>query len=131
MKVTLNQEEEFQHVAGVIDNNEEVYYRELSLAHQDQDELRFKVLALALENLQKKRAIYEKSLNLKLTPRNFDEAKISESIQIAGFHYSESDRGQSWNIKSSFSRAGSDTQTPVYGAMIMNATISVEYIVEQ
>ncbi len=73
LKIIVETESELQEVAGIVDNNEHVYYQGLELKEQEKEVIKKQLLNMALANANKRKEIYENQLNLILKPISFDE----------------------------------------------------------
>lgn len=71
VKVTVTGDQEFRAVAKLVDDLDEVDLGNIEFEHSQKDELQQKVLAKACDEATALKAIYEKHLGVKLTPKRF------------------------------------------------------------
>ena len=71
VKVTVTGDQEFRAVAKLVDDLDEVDLGDIEFEHSQKDELQQKVLAKACDEATALKAIYEKHLGVKLTPKRF------------------------------------------------------------
>lgn len=73
VKISANDEKEFQAVAGLVDAWPEVRYDSIEFEHSNKDELKQEVLERAIKKATEKKELYEKKLGVKLAVRGFAE----------------------------------------------------------
>lgn len=86
LKITVENENELQKVAGIVDNYKDVYYQGIELKEKNRDGIKSQLLNMALANAKQKQKIYEKELGVILKPINFDENISAEHIQLGQKH---------------------------------------------
>jgi uncharacterized protein len=81
LKITIQNEKELQEVARIVDSNENVFYHGLELKEQEKNEIKKKLLDMALKNASAKKIIFETELGITLKPIKFyDYISIKEEI---------------------------------------------------
>jgi hypothetical protein len=76
VKVTVQDEKEFQAVANLVDTIGEVHYESIEFEHSDKEGLKTKALAQAIDKASEKKRLYEEKLGVKLSPRQFTEGGV-------------------------------------------------------
>ncbi|MBN2210485.1 MAG: SIMPL domain-containing protein [Sedimentisphaerales bacterium] len=71
VKITLGSEEQFRHVANLVDNHKEINYLGITFEHSNKEQLKLQALRQACQNAQAKRQIYQEQLDVALTPVSF------------------------------------------------------------
>jgi uncharacterized protein YggE len=136
VQITVRDEREFQAVANLVDTMPEVHFAGIQPELPDKEALQNKAISVALTNAAQKKALYEQSLQVKLTPRGFSElmvARVRESA--AGALRSASFQGGSPPSASFPSEAPAQTAVlpelaAGFGEFSYTARLSVEYLVE-
>jgi uncharacterized protein YggE len=83
MHVVILNEQEFQAVAEIVDNVEQIFYRELTFAYP-RAELKREVLTLASQELMQKKRLYENLFGVTLALKSFTEGNVSEHSPFTG-----------------------------------------------
>jgi hypothetical protein len=73
VKISAQDEKEFQAVANLVDAIAEVRYESIEFEHSDKDGLKAKALAQAIDKAGEKKKLYEERLGVKLSPKAFQE----------------------------------------------------------
>ncbi len=126
LKIVVGNEEAFQQVASVIDSHEEVFFRELKFEHRDKENHKLKALEKAFDNLFKKKDMYEKRLGIILIPKKFTDEKVPEHDALQGVRVRKSEY-----LKSSLTSRATSSATPIFGELIYNASLRVEFSVKK
>ncbi len=74
IKITVNDEKEFQATAHLVDAFAEMQYLGIDFEHSDKETLKKKAIAQALDNAAERAKIYEERLKVRLLPKGFAEA---------------------------------------------------------
>lgn len=82
VKVTVQDEKEFQVVAGLADTFSEVHYLGVDFETSNKEALKLKVVNQALANAAERKSIYEEKLGVRLLPRSFSEHTSSGNVPI-------------------------------------------------
>ena len=129
-KITVQEEKDLLYIADMVDNYSEVYYRQLIFEHKEKEELKLEALALAFKNLNKKIALYENELGLRLVPKNFKDGRVPQDVPIRELERTKAD-SLMYEVKSEGSKMAGQSGTAIFGELIFNASISVEYLVKK
>ena len=122
LKITVTSEKEYQAVANIIDNYEQVIYKGIKFKHDDKEEVKEKLVKLMLDNLKAKQAMYEANLGIKLVPIKFYEAISSGEPPVLY-------QARKSMAPSSYSEA---SDAPVsFGETKFNGRLTIEYKVTQ
>ena len=127
LKITVENETEFQNVALIIDSYKEVYYRELKFEHEDKENNKIKALEKAFDILANKKSVYEKRLGITLLPKNFIDGNAPPREMLEGVSVKKVDYDK---ITSSLVSDGA-SGTPIFGELTFTASIRVEFFVKQ
>ncbi len=132
VKITAQDEKEFQAVANLVDSMPEVRYDSIEFEHSDKEGLKTKTLAQALDKAAEKKKLFEEKLGVKLTPKSFGEGSVTSGVELNQREYNK--------IQTSGLRAQSYTGSPAAGAveenlptafgeLVFKANVAVEYSV--
>lgn len=77
VKITTHDEKEFQSVASLVDTTPEFRHDGIEFEHSDKEALKKRALDQAFDKATEKKKLYEERLGLKLTPRNFQEGRVT------------------------------------------------------
>jgi uncharacterized protein YggE len=134
VKITAQDEKEFQAVAGLVDAWPELQYDSVEFEHSDKDSLKATALSQALDKATAKKRIYEEKLGVKLTTKGFDEGRVTSVTPVAGRgRYAVSEGHSSAVGITKIPRADelSDEELPSsFSELVFKAQVSVEYAVE-
>lgn len=83
LHVVIVSEQEFQAVAHIVDEVEQIFYRELTFTYP-KTALNRQVLTLAYEELAQKKRLYEDLFGITLTLKTFTEGSVSEQSPFTG-----------------------------------------------
>lgn len=136
VKITAQDEKEFQAVAALVDAIPELRYDSIELEHSDKEGLKQRAVAQALDKIVEKSRFYQDKLGVKLTPKGFNEGQVVPVLPMAGRDY--------YKLANSYAKmpapssleardvAGAETEetsTP-FGELVYRAVVTVEYDVE-
>ena len=76
VKVTVQDENEFQAVAGAVDNWPEIQYLSIDFEHGNKDTVKAQAIAKACDNASEKRKTYEDKFGVTLVARKFSEGPV-------------------------------------------------------
>jgi uncharacterized protein len=83
LRITVGSEKEFQVVAGVIDSYKEVTYQGIELKREEENKIKYKLIRMALADVEEKKRIYEKGFGVALVPKSFSEAMgLQPSVRV-------------------------------------------------
>ena len=77
VKITVADEKDFQQIAKIVDQYQEVEYSGLNFKHSKEKELKKQAVEQAFDDLLKKKTEYESKLGITLSPRSFSEQTIA------------------------------------------------------
>jgi hypothetical protein len=136
VRITAQDEKEFQAVANLVDAISEVRYESIEFEHSGKDGLKAKALAQAIDKAGEKKKLYEEKLVVKLSPKAFQENSVvaltSSSVQRA---YPKLATYTGVSTAPSFTGAAElqqdDHEMPTsFAELIYRAQVAIEYIVE-
>jgi len=136
VKITAQDEKEFQAVAGLVDATPEFRYDSVEFEHSDKEGLKKKAIAQVLDKVTEKKRIYEEKLGVKLTPKGFSEGEVVPVSPL--------ERQKAYQLANSYSKvaparsslsediAGGDGEAfpTSFDELVYRAVVSVEYAVE-
>lgn len=126
LKITVDNETEFQNVAAIIDTYKDVYYRELKFEHEDKEKNKIKAVEKALDIIFNKKKIYEQRLGVILLPKSFIDGQVPVHAALEGVRMKKIEYDM---VKSSLV-GESSSDTPIFGELTFKASLSVEFIVK-
>ena len=127
MSVTITDEKHLQILAKIADNHKDIQLTNTEFNNTKEDEDKSNAKSNALSKIMKQKDIYEKTLNITLTPININESntypiharqEITSRAKVAAPQASLMSTSVTANEPSSFDE------------VIYKATMSVEFIVE-
>ncbi|BFM13182.1 hypothetical protein R50072_33350 [Simiduia litorea] len=83
MSIKIEQEASLQNIANISDQYKEVVLSGTQFEHSKKTDVSQKVKTLALKKVMEKKAFYESTLGIKLTPLSFDES-VSDGLPTEG-----------------------------------------------
>ncbi|MFN7139688.1 MAG: SIMPL domain-containing protein [Limisphaerales bacterium] len=122
VRITVQDEKQFQAVARLVDANPEIHYLGLDFEHSGKNDLRTKALSEASANAVARKRQYEEALGVRLTPVRF-----TESFQQPQTTTPRPDERAEY-AKTSLPYSASDA-APAFGEMTFKAFVTVEYSV--
>ena len=135
VKITAQDEKEFQAVAGLVDSMTEVRYESIEFEHSEKDGLKAKALAQAIDKATEKKKLYEEKLGVKLSPKGFNESGVVPLQQPMQRRYLSDGYPASVTTLSArsaapASEAASEELPTSFNELIYTAHVIVEYAVE-
>lgn len=134
VKITVNDEREFQTVAALVDSMPEIRYECIDFEHSDKDAMRAKALSRAIDKAGEKRKVYEDRLGVKLTAKGFTENPLPP-VSVASRGYgNKMIYAKSASASLAPMPAAGDIETEEvpasFGELVFKAQITVEYALE-
>jgi len=135
VKVSAQDEKEFQAVAKLVDGISEARYDSIEFEHSNKDALKAKALVQAIDKATEKKQLYEEKLNVKLTPKGFAEG-VHVILPQAGRAYgpkrlSYVDRTAKAPLSNVTLDEVTDGETPTsFGELIYRGQVAVDYAVQ-
>src|SRR5262245_52067610 len=77
VKVSVQDDQEFNAAAQLMDRFPEVQYTGVEFEHSDKEGLKKKALAEALDNATERKRVFEERLGVRLLPRSFSQARVT------------------------------------------------------
>ena len=137
VKITAQDEKEFQAVSSLVDSLAEVRYESIEFEHSEKDGLKAKALAQAIDKANEKRKLYEEKLGVKLSPRGFNESGVVPVQQAMQRRYLSDQAGYPASGTALPARnaapaleADSEEMPSSFNELIYTAHVIVEYAVE-
>lgn len=137
VKITAQDEKEFQAVANLVDTHAEVRYESIEFEHSDKEGLKKKVLEQAIDKVAEKQRLYQEKLGVKLKVKGFVEGRSSIGDVVVGRRMYAGLEG-SYSKVATLGATRSVTPTPEavsealptsFAEMIFRAQVAVEYTV--
>jgi uncharacterized protein YggE len=132
MRVSVQDEKEFQKATGAVDAWAEVQYDGVEFEYADKEAQKQNAIAKACDNAGERKKIYENQFSLKLTPARFNEGEIAQ--RNAGPANSaipqQKDYSSSWSSLSPSASPATGESISSFGELVYTARISVEYTVQ-
>lgn len=134
MRISVQDENEFQAVAGAVDKWAEIQFDGVEFEYADKELQKQNAIAKACDNAKERSKIYEDKLGLKLTPAKFSQGDVGQRNAKAdnytiprGGNYLVGD--SMTGMASPSSPAGYATEDAVssFGEIIYTAKVSVEF----
>jgi hypothetical protein len=134
VKVTVLDEKEFQVVAAMVDNFPEVQFVGADFDSGDKEALKLKAAAMACDNADARKKVYEEKLGMKLTPVRFSAGPVSARRPhfLMGDTAGEGkySRSAGVSLSSSVPPAEIEEVPASFGEIVLNAEMVVEYQVQ-
>lgn len=129
VKITVTSENDVQEIAKIIDVHPEAEYLGLTFKHSKEKELQKQSVEKAIDDLMKKKAEYEKKLNVTLTLRSFSEQTTVPQAPKTYNHdmKASSDKASLQNMETSKSEAPIEKSLPPFCALVFTANINGEF----
>lgn len=132
MRVSVQDEKEFQNAAGMVDKWSEVQFDGVEFEYADKELQKLNAIAKACDNANQRKKIYEEKLGLKLTPVRFNEGNVAQ--RNAGPAKYGLARGMAYESNPSPSSQPAQLATgesiSSFGEMVYTAEVTVEYSVQ-
>lgn len=119
LHVVVVSEQEFQAVAHIVDDVEQIFYRELTFGYP-KSELNRQVLTSAYEDLAQKKRLYEDLFGLTLNLKTFTEGHVTEQSPFTGL---EERKMLDYGRESSWEESAIIT----FGELVLTGTITATY----
>lgn len=116
--ITINSEEELLFISEVVDKYKEVYLVGTIFEHTEHEKYKKQALEKAINNALEKKALYEKTLGVKLNAVNISES-TSGVLQ-------ETEQKKNRKVLSSYS----GTSKTNFGSIIYRSTVTIKYRVK-
>ncbi len=132
VKVTVQDETEFQAVAGAVDTWPEIQYLSIDFDYSNKDALKSQAIAKACDNAAEKRKTYEDKFGVALVARKFSEAQMDQKGPMVNENADAEKRPASSWSKTSLPSAPPEAQegTSPFGELTYTVRVVVEYSVE-
>jgi len=136
VKITAQDEKDFQTVAGLVDTTPELRYDSIEFEHSDKEGLKKQAITRALDKVTEKGRLYEGKLGVKLTPKGFTEGEVvpvspQEGRKMYGLANSYSKAAPAFSSAAGEVAGGVGEETPTsFDELVYRAVVSVEYAVE-
>ena len=141
VKATVQDESEFQALAGAVDMWPEIQYLSIDFEHGNKQALKAQAIAKACDNANEKKKMYEEKFGVQLSVKKFSEGEVEETglvVQHTGDYSSENfSRPARKGFGLSEPRPAGASPNSVqegmspFGELTFTARVSVEYSVEQ
>ncbi len=136
VRITVNDDKEFQSAAGMVDLWSEVQYTGVEFEYTDRDASKQKALSQACDNANERRKMYEEKFGVKLTPVRFNEGDIAQ--MELGRDYSGSSYGSraaneapaAPATRPYSSMTSSEGSASSFGELVYTARVTVECSVQ-
>jgi uncharacterized protein YggE len=137
VKISANDEKEFQAVAGLVDTLPEVRYDSIEFEHSNKEELKRQALEQAIDKATEKKRLYEAKLGVKLTPKGFAENAIGVASPLpaayrsyVGKNYSSSSSSMTPLPNAAGDVGEGEAMSNAFAELVYKAQVTVEYAVE-
>ena len=127
VKVTVQDEAEFQAVAGAVDTWAEIQYLSIDFEHSNKDALKAQAIAKACDNASEKRKTYEEKFGVTLVARKFSEGPVEMKGPMVTTD--EKTSSGSWASKDATTPQIQEGVSP-FGELTYTVRVTVEYSVE-
>jgi uncharacterized protein YggE len=132
VKITVQDETEFQTVAGAVDTWPEMQYLSIDFEHSNKDALKAQALSKACDNANDKRKLYEEKFGVQLTARKFSEGQVEEKGPTTMVDGAAEPSGKFSSGRGGAAPASSLQEgTSPFGELTYTVRVSVEYSIEQ
>jgi uncharacterized protein YggE len=136
MRVSVQDEKEFQGVTGAVDKWDEVQFVGVEFEYADKESQKQNAIAKACDNASDQKKIYEEKFGLKLTPVGFGQNEVLQRNVSPGDYYGSKAYGVTpiASVASSESvseAAATGDSISSFGEIIYTAKVAVEYTVQQ
>jgi uncharacterized protein len=129
VKITVTDEKDFQQIAKIVDQHQEVEYQGLNFKHSNEKELKKQAIEQAFDDMLKKKASYESKLGITLSPQSFSEQLLLPQEQNLNKNYDGRSSKMQANISSYAPQqaAGEETVASPFGELAFTANVSGEF----
>lgn len=122
MHILIVSEQEFQAVAQIVDEVEQIFYRELTFTYPEA-ELKHQVLTLVYEDLVQQKRLYEELFGVALALKSFTGGSISEHSPFTGL---ESRKMLDYNRESTWQ----ESPIVTFGELRVTGQMSATYVLQ-
>lgn len=137
VKISAQDEKEFQAVANLVDAHAEVRYESIDFEHSDKEGLKKKVLEQAIDKVTEKQRLFQEKLGVKLKVKSFVEGRSSVGDVVVGRRiyaglegsYSKMATLGATRSVTPMPEAVSEALPTSFAEMIFRAQVAVEYTV--
>lgn len=131
VKVAVQDESEFQAVAGAVDNWPEIQYLSIDFEHSNKEALKAQALAKACDNANDKKKMYEEKFGVQLSVKKFSEGQVEEKGPVVTADTARPARRAFTSLPPSPSEPTEDQEgTSPFGELTYTVHVTVEYSVE-
>ena len=131
VKVAVQDENEFQAVAGAVDTWPEIQYLSIDFEHSNKDALKSQAVAKACDNATEKKKMYEEKFGVQLTARKFTEGQVEEKGPVVTADTARpATRAMVSALPASSEPAEAEEGTSPFGELTYTVHVTVEYSVE-
>jgi len=132
IKITIQNEKEFQTVAGLVDGMNEVRYDGIEFESPDKDQWKAKAVAQAMDKADERKRLYEEKLGIKLAAKSITEGSVSIQSNNANNNGYGIVAGRiSTGLPEAVPAADNPDETANdFGEVVYRAQVTVEYAVE-
>jgi len=135
VKVVVQDENEFQAVAGAVDTWPEIQYLSIDFEHSNKEGLKAQAIAKACDNASEKRKTYEEKFGVTLVARKFSEGQVEEKGPLVTQlrDLASENRAVGFSSSSASKQAAVPTiqeGTSPFGELTYSVRVLVEYSVE-
>jgi uncharacterized protein len=127
MRVSVQDEKEFQKATGAVDTWAEVQYGGVEFKYSDKETQKQNAIAKACDNAGDRKKIYEDKFGLKLTPARFSQGEVAQRDAVAANYAmaKQSDHSSGWSSAS----PATEESVSSFGELVYTAKVTVEYTV--
>jgi hypothetical protein len=128
VKITVADEKDFQQIAKIVDQYQEVEYSGLNFKHSNEKELKKQAVEQAFDDMLKKKASYESKLGITLTPRSFSEQTLFPQEQNIYKNYYAGSAMMKTELRSAAPQqvTADETASP-FGGLVFTANVIGEF----
>lgn len=130
VKVTVENGQQFSAIAALVDQSQDMRLQSVQPEHSDKDEQSAKALMEAFKQVEKRKAVYEKNLGQKLTPKTAREGFVQNRPEVSE-SYNVGVGGQRMaKMPTTIPGAASESYTTgFFGELTYRVVVSVDYYV--
>jgi uncharacterized protein YggE len=128
MRISVQDEREFQSATGAVDAWAEVQYDGVEFEYADKEMQKQNAMAKACDNAGERKKIYEDKFGLKLTPVKFGEGEVGQR-NATPTNYAAS-RGRDYSSGLSSDSSAASEAVSSFGELVYTAKVTVEYMVQ-
>ncbi|MGD0744432.1 MAG: SIMPL domain-containing protein [Verrucomicrobiota bacterium] len=133
LRVSVQDEKEFQGAASAVDKWAEVQFDGVEFEYADKELQKQNAVAMACDNANDRKKIYEEKFNLKLAPARFNEGEVEQRNATPANYGLPRGRAYDQSVtESPAAPAAAATAESVssFGEMVYTARVTVEYSVQ-